>query len=461
MSYCRKCGAKLDEEARFCRVCGTPVAGAAAAPPSAPMERRSGRPFLLPAAILVGILVAAFFFAVVAFVPFQTVNFTQSNSAPAVSGVNAVNLNFDADVANVNVILRSLPDQLVVVDISAKGSTGLFGSATNPVQVTFSNQTAGKTLTVTSKVSRQEMWPMSYNLNVVCNVYVDPVAVLNLTVRTSVGEITMNSIDAPAVLQALNLHTTTGSVRATVTDLVVFAGDVSVSTTTGNVQFTWNNAHVSGDILVNLRSTTGSVTADVTQNRLLAGNVSLDATTTTGAVNLGIDIDDNVGAEVTSHATFGGITVDAQNFNGNKSPIYSSNYPAVSNFRVNLGTTTGGIHVTAVSQTPESSVQEQVRDATMTYIRANHPETAQFMNNLSAWTGGREDTGLLGAETYIYNSTGWTVTIKYPVIPNPVYTITADYSATSTQGASIPYRVIWEGTWENGSVTETSYTFAQ
>ncbi len=83
------------------------------------------------------------------------------------------------------------------------------------------------------------------------------------------------------------------------------------------------------------------------------------------------------------------------------------------------------------------------------------------MNDL-AWTGGRTTPeGILGAETYTYLSQGWNVTIQYPVIPNPTYAITADYSATSSEGASIPYRVLWQGNWENGTITETSYTFAQ
>jgi hypothetical protein len=110
---------------------------------------------------------------------------------------------------------------------------------------------------------------------------------------------------------------------------------------------------------------------------------------------------------------------------------------------------------------PELSTQEQVRNAAMSYIRGNHPETAQFMNNL-AWTGGRvAPPDIVGTETYTYLSQGWNVTISYPVVPNPVYDITANYSATSTEGASIPYRVFWQGTWETGAIVEYNYIFTQ
>jgi uncharacterized protein (UPF0333 family) len=123
----------------------------------------------------------------------------------------------------------------------------------------------------------------------------------------------------------------------------------------------------------------------------------------------------------------------------------------------------GGVSWALISSNapPELSVPEQVRGDAMAYIRANHPETAQFMTNLT-WTGGRTTPEkILGAETYTYLSQGWNVTIQYPVIANPAYAVTADYSAASTGSVSIPYRVIWQGTWENGNITETSYTFAQ
>jgi hypothetical protein len=109
---------------------------------------------------------------------------------------------------------------------------------------------------------------------------------------------------------------------------------------------------------------------------------------------------------------------------------------------------------------PEISTQELARDAVMAYIESNHIEAAPFLNDL-IWIGGREESNLLGAETYVYLSGGWTVTIKYPVIADPAYQITADYSSQSTGGIGIPYRLIWEGIWEDGSVSETSFNFAQ
>jgi hypothetical protein len=107
---------------------------------------------------------------------------------------------------------------------------------------------------------------------------------------------------------------------------------------------------------------------------------------------------------------------------------------------------------------PELTTQERVRDSVMYYTKSNHPEAAQFMKDL-VWMGGRvTPPNIVGAETYMYYSQGWNVTINYPVVPNAIYNIVADYSATSI---GIPYRIIWKGTWQNEVINESSYVFAQ
>ncbi len=109
----------------------------------------------------------------------------------------------------------------------------------------------------------------------------------------------------------------------------------------------------------------------------------------------------------------------------------------------------------------EFSTPDQIRDAAMLHIKTSHPETAPFMDGL-AWTGGRQNSNGVGAETYSYRSGGWNLTINYPVVANAVYSIRADYSAlSSSEIISVPYRIIWQGNWQNGEITETEYTFAQ
>jgi hypothetical protein len=108
---------------------------------------------------------------------------------------------------------------------------------------------------------------------------------------------------------------------------------------------------------------------------------------------------------------------------------------------------------------PNPSV-EQVRDMTMAYIKANHNETVQYIQSFS-WTGGDiTPYGIVGGEWYSYQSAGWNITIQYPVALPPgsitIYSITATYASQVTPEEVI---VSWQGTLQNGIITQTAYTF--
>jgi hypothetical protein len=346
MPYCRKCGTKIDEMAKFCHVCGTQVVVVAAATPRPAPRPIRRTAFPLVAIVLIAVLVFAVVTSAVILLPLMPVNSNQSNEASA-ANVNTLNMTLDADVANVNVFFRNLPgNQRAVVNVSANGWRGILGTD-QPLALASEEETQNSTLMYAVKVSRAEGWPVLNMLDVVCDIYVDGAAVLNLNVQTDTGTITMNTEkQEPMIFQTLNLKTTTGSIEV-VTDSI-FTRNISAAAQTGSVHFTWNNALASGNISIKLASTTGSVTANITQTQPQAPvNISLDATTTTGSVNLRMRISDDVGAEILSETNFGGITADVQGFSGNESPLRSTNYPAGSNFLVNLRATTGGIQIDA------------------------------------------------------------------------------------------------------------------
>ncbi len=354
MPYCRRCGTKLDEDARFCRACGAPVEPVTQQTPP-PCTYEQSRPIAWPivgvliAVLVVGVVVAGF-----VFVPFRSVNFQSPNVVPTASGVNNIYLNLEADVANINIYTTSSLGELVRVDVSATGSTGLFGSTEEPVTVEFNPVTANDTETVTCKVTQNEVWPLSYGLTVTCNVYLDPSAVLNVQVSTSVGAVKLTS-DRAVTFQALSLRSTTGSVETAVSGNAVFEGPVLVSTTTGSVQFDWANCRISTNTPIDVHTTTGSIHASIIQSAVLGGNATLNVGTTTGSVNLDMQLAQNNAAQITSHTSTGSISVDVHSFNGNKSPIYSNNYPATNNFLTELSATTGSIHIVATYQSVPST----------------------------------------------------------------------------------------------------------
>jgi hypothetical protein len=343
MPYCRKCGAKLDEDARFCHVCGTPVVPVAATRPAAPTRRR--RLYILPVAILIAVLLSAMVIGVLFFLPFYPVHFNQTNQVPK-ADVNNLFLEFQADVAHVNVFFKNLSSNMALLNVTADGNVGILEDPNRPVNVTFSHHMSTNSEIVTVSVSRTIRWPISYNLNVNCNVYIDPSANLTLHVRSTVGNIVMDA-NTSVTLQILDLETETGNVDVSLSKGVVVADLITLHTTTGNVQFEMDEANVSRNVSVELQSTTGSVNMDLIEKQKMSGNVTLNARTTTGSVNLSMVIDDDVGATIESETAIGGINEDLEKFSGNETLLQSDNYPAGSNFLVNLRTTTGGININA------------------------------------------------------------------------------------------------------------------
>ena len=355
MLYCRRCGTKLEENARFCHKCGTPVATAPPAPQARPMPIGKN-PFLIPVIILIAIVVTAVIVSAIVFAPIYPLNFNQTNQDNQ-PNINKLNLNFQSDNAQVNVIAQNLTGKNILIAVSATGSTGIFGS-TNPIEVTFSNETVNNVLTVTSKVTDVNHGFFS-RLRVTCTIYINPSLNLNLNITSETGQITLTA-DAPATLQSLNLEATTGVVQANLQNSVTIAGDLSLKTQTGSVFFRMNQANVQGNATVNLQSTTGSVNMDITQKEKFSGNVQVNATTTTGQINLGLLIDGDVGAKIQSQTNLGRIRLDVHNFSGNQSPIQSNNYPAASNFQINNTITgIGDINLNAAYQ---SSAVPSVRN---------------------------------------------------------------------------------------------------
>ena len=111
------------------------------------------------------------------------------------------------------------------------------------------------------------------------------------------------------------------------------------------------------------------------------------------------------------------------------------------------------------SSSSEFTTQEQIRDSIMNYIRNQHNQTASYMQDLM-WSGGMMSTGMMvGSSKYSYQSNGWNVTMQYPITLNPIYTITANYTSPISEMFPPQNMIAWSGTWQNGIVTETNYSF--
>ncbi|MCW4003593.1 MAG: zinc-ribbon domain-containing protein [Candidatus Bathyarchaeota archaeon] len=343
MPYCHKCGAKLQEDAHFCHRCGTPVMATPTAAP-APVKPLRKDPVMLGAIVLIAILLTAVIVIAVAAVPFSRFDFNQTNhdSHP---NIRTLNLDFYADVGEVNVATQNINDYNILIHVSANGSRSLLRSSN--IEVTFTNETVGDVLTITSKVTVEGGFLS--NTDVDCVIYVNPALNLNLNVTSRLGQVSLTAQEN-ATLQSVNLNSNAGTVQANLQENVTVAGDISLETNMGTVHYRMSETTVEGNCTVNLQSNMGSVNMDITQTTTLSGNLKVNADTSMGSVNVGLKIDGDVGAKITSETNLGNIDTDVRNFSGDKSPLQSNNYPAASNIEIDNHTNLGSININAAYQ---------------------------------------------------------------------------------------------------------------
>jgi len=351
LPYCRKCGTPLEDNAKICYKCGTPVDTFTYASYTPPINRPTKKePIWIYGIILIAILLSAVVIAAIIFMPFKPFSFGQTNEIDQ-PNVNTLNLNFQANNAQVIIMTQNPTNGSVAFYTSGSGSVGILNSKM-PVDITVTNQTSGSTLTVNAKISTSSFF--GNVANVKCEIWLDPSMFLNLNVTTETGQVTLIA-NQSATFGSLNLKSTTGLVQANIGKDIVFADNVSLKTSTGEVMFNMNGANVNGNHTFNLQTNTGKVDIKIEENQTLLGNVQLNASTGTGEVDLSMNIDNGVGARIESKTNIGSINTNANNFSGTKSPIESNNYPAQSNFLISLKTNIGSININATYQSESTS----------------------------------------------------------------------------------------------------------
>jgi hypothetical protein len=284
---------------------------------------------VLAVVVVVAILIVALLFA-----PFSVWNMGQ-NFQDSTPNVNSLNLNFSTDVGHVNVMTQSIAGNNFLISVSGNGSQGFLagGSDGSPVTVSFYNQTVGDVLTVNCVVDVENQF--SSQADVACNIFVNPDLVLNLNISSSAGKLSFTA-DKDAAIHTLSLHSDTGDVQANLESNVAVTGDVLLVTNKGEVDYRMSQTNIKNNCTVTLQSNTGSIDMAIAQTRTLQGNLLVNAATDTGSINVGLRIDEGVGAKISSQtSSFGDVNVDTQYFSGHKSPLQSNNYPAASNIEIN------------------------------------------------------------------------------------------------------------------------------
>jgi hypothetical protein len=255
-----------------------------------------------------------------------------------------LNLNFQADIAQVNIMAQNATGDNIVIYTSASGSTGTFGGSNIPVQISFSNQTVGNTLTVNSKVSTSGNFGTA--AKVTCDIYLNPDLFLNVNVTTDTGQINLNETQQ-ATFQSLTLKSTTGEVKTDLQNGTTIAGEMSIKSTTGTVTFTMNQTKVVGNHMFNVQTTTGNLDMQFEENQAFGENLQVNASSNTGEIDLSVNLNNDAGAKIQPQTDAGQINTNLNNFSDNNSLIESYNYPAQTNFLISLQTNVGSININA------------------------------------------------------------------------------------------------------------------
>ncbi len=104
-------------------------------------------------------------------------------------------------------------------------------------------------------------------------------------------------------------------------------------------------------------------------------------------------------------------------------------------------------------QGTEPEPPEFARDTALGYILQTHQEVGALPVP-SSWETQNLTPGLLGASNLQYTGDGWNVTVSYPVVLEPTYTVEVEYTG------EICFQ--WAGTVsQNWTVTETNFTVVQ
>lgn len=108
MPYCRICGAQLEENARFCHKCGTPIVICPPAPPPPPPAKPVQKHRVSPEIVALIVVVAvAVIVSLVVFSLFYSTNFNQTNDSNQ-TNVSRLNFHVQGGIPNVNVLAQNL-----------------------------------------------------------------------------------------------------------------------------------------------------------------------------------------------------------------------------------------------------------------------------------------------------------------------------------------------------------------
>jgi hypothetical protein len=296
--------------------------------------------------IIAILIVAASSIVIVLFLPIKPVDVYEHREIASEAGVDSIDLEIEAEIAQVDVTFDDLGDKFMTLDVWVRGGIGILQDEPD-YNITFDYDIVDDTLEVDVNVDQPGIFESISFLNVDCELVISDTLRTDLGVSIDIGSITMRTIGYSNIT-GLDLDASTGSIMALIVPGTTVWGNVSLGTSTGSVDLEWEDVIIQQDTDLSLISSTGEVNVDVSQERETGFDLSISGVTNTGSVSADVIISGNISSSIDWEYDVGSVDIHRQvGFTQTDGHMESENHPGTENIAIALSTSTGSVDIWA------------------------------------------------------------------------------------------------------------------
>jgi hypothetical protein len=301
-------------------------------------------------AIIAASLIVLAIVALIVLVPVKTLTYDQTQSVEKKQGVNTMELSLNADIADVHLYYEDLANSSIEVRVQAKAQVSILDQSTNIMKFTVTSSVSGNKLLVNVLTDLADWLAMGPWSTVNVTAVMDKSLFDSASVNTGTGSIWLTAHEGSHV-NATSLRTSVGDVTVNLHPGAIIGGSMSATTTTGMITLECDEAEVAANVAFAFTDTTGSINAKIVQLANMEHNLSVQASTVTGSITYAVEIAGTNGGQISASTNLGKVNVvRSEGFNtvtNGPTNLQSTNYPGHGNVVAVLQTNLGQVNVDA------------------------------------------------------------------------------------------------------------------
>lgn len=228
----------------------------------------------------------------------RSLEMSESIAIPMGPGMEAVDLNVDASLGEVEVSFADLRDKAVVVTTRLSGSASVLGDeAPLSLNVTHENDIKMGVINVTAIMDVYAPWPYHSLDEVRCDVVIDRRLAAGINITVTTGGATVRTAEGTNIT-GINIDTTSLGSAIVLNNGTVLSGDVRMRTATGGGTLYWNNVVVDGDRTLSMEESSGQLRTVIVQDGGMGGTVTLLKKSVGGPIALDMELSGDVSGTV-------------------------------------------------------------------------------------------------------------------------------------------------------------------